>query len=147
MFKHILVPTDGSEVSGKATEKAIVFAREIGAKITFFCAEEKFPMVYVGAGAVFDAGTAVAFEEKEAEYIKSILDNAAKLASDAGVESNTVSLRADEPYLGIIEAAESNDCDMIYMGSRGRGGVAGLLLGSQAHKVLTNSKIPVLVYR
>lgn len=148
MFKHILVPTDGSELSDKAAEKAVAFAKEIGAKVTFFCAEERFPVAYAGAGgAVFDIGAAGVFQETQETFVKDTLEAAVGRAQAAQVACDSVSLVADEPYLGIIEAATKNGCDLIYMGSRGRGGLAGILLGSQAKNVLTHSKIPVLVHR
>ncbi|UCV09481.1 universal stress protein [Dechloromonas denitrificans] len=147
MFKHILVPTDGSPLSQAAVSQAIAFARETGARLTFFCAEPAFPTMYYGVGAIFDAHAPARFHEEVASVAHDILTAAAKLAGAAGVECTTQALTSDQPYAAIIAAAERQACDLIFMASHGRRGISGLLLGSETHKVLTHSTIPVLVYR
>ncbi len=147
MFKHILVPTDGSQLSVEAVTRAVSFAREAGARITFFCAIQPTPKMYYGMGSLFDAHMPVAFRETIQNATHSILDAAQDLASDAGVECSKVMLVSEEPYEAIIEAAKLNGCDLIFMASHGRRGITGLLLGSETQKVLTHSAIPVLVHR
>lgn len=147
MFKHILVPTDGSPLSMDTVIRAISFAKEAGARITFFCAEQDFPAMYFGEGAIFDAHTPARFHEEVDSVAHDILDAAENQAQSAGVECSKATLTSAEPYEAIIEAANRYDCDLIFMASHGRKGVKAFLLGSETNKVLTHSKIPVLVYR
>jgi nucleotide-binding universal stress UspA family protein len=147
MFKHILVPTDGSQLSNDAVKRAVSFAREARARITFFCAIQPAPKMYYGTGAIFDAHLPVKFRETMQSATHDILDAAEKLAQEAGIDCSKLMLVSEEPYEAIIEAANRNACDLIFMASHGRRGVAGLLLGSETLKVLTHSTIPVLVHR
>ncbi len=147
MFKKILVPTDGSALSQEAVSRAISFASEAGAHITFFCAEKRFPLMYFGADAIFDSHTPTRFHEEVDSVAHGIVDAAEQLAQAAGVPCNKLVLESEEPYEGIIAAAERNDCDLIFMASHGHKGFGALFLGSETHKVLTHTKIPVLVHR
>ncbi len=147
MFKHVLVPTDGSELSQAAVEKAVSFAAEIGARITFYYAQPDFPMPIYGEGALIDPTTPEQFAQSAAAEAKAILDRASAVAQTAGVTSDTDTVVSEVPYEGIIDAAERHACDLIFMASHGRRGIAGLLLGSETQKVLSHSKIPVLIYR
>ncbi len=147
MFKHLLVPTDGSQLSRDTVTRAISFAREAGARITFFCAEQGMPTLYHGMGAIFDAHSPQKFHEMQDSLAQQILDAAMQEARAAGVECSKQTLTSEEPYEAIIEAANRNDCDLIFMASHGRRGISALLLGSETQKVLTHSRIPVLVYR
>jgi nucleotide-binding universal stress UspA family protein len=147
MFKHILVPSDGSQLSSDTVSRAIAFARETGAKLTFFFAKPDYPVAFYGEGALIDPTTPDKFAEmadQQAEEILAAHQAAAKLA---GVENNGISAVSDIPYEAIIAAAEEAGADLIFMASHGRRGISGLLLGSETQKVLTHSKIPVLVYR
>ncbi len=147
MFKHILVPTDGSALSDGTTRKAVDFARETGARITFFYARPDYPIAFYGEGALIDPTTPEKFAEMTDKQAKDILAAAAALAQPAGVASSGSAIVSDVPYQAIIDAAAANGCDLIFMASHGRRGLSGLLLGSETQKVLTHSKIPVLVYR
>ncbi|MBN8443692.1 MAG: universal stress protein [Thauera sp.] len=147
MFRHLLVPTDGSQLSRDTAARAVAFARETGARITFFCAEKAFPTMYVGTGAIFDAQAPAHFHAAEDAVAHDILRACEELAMQAGVECSTRALASDEPYEAIIAAAEEAGCDLIFMASHGRRGIKALLLGSETQKVLTHSSIPVLVYR
>lgn len=147
MFKHLLVPTDGSELSLACVERAIAFAREAGAKITFFCAEQSFPSMYYGMGAIFDPQLASRFHAEVDSVAQDILAAAGQAATAAGVTCDLLSLACAEPYEAIIAAANRNGCDLIFMASHGRRGIGALLLGSETQKVLAYSKIPVLVHR
>jgi nucleotide-binding universal stress UspA family protein len=147
MFKHLLVPTDGSELSDGAVERAVGFAREAGAKITFFTAKPDFPVSFYGEGALVDPMTPEKFAEMAEQHAREILNKAVREALASGVECHTVSVVSDTPYEAIIKAADDNGCDLIFMASHGRRGLTGLLLGSETQKVLTHSDIPVLVYR
>jgi len=147
MFKHILVPTDGSPLSSDTAKRAIAFARETGAKLTFFFAKPDYPVAFYGEGALIDPTTPDKFAEMAAEQAKEILAVHQAAATAEGVVSATLSSVSDTPYEAIIAAAEEAGADLIFMASHGRRGISGLLLGSETQKVLTHSKIPVLVYR
>lgn len=147
MFKHLLVPTDGSELSQTATRQAVSFAQETGARITFFYAKPDYPIAFYGEGALFDPTTPDKFAAMADSQADAILQAAAALAAQAGVACTTQSAISDIVYTAIIEAASTAGCDLIFMASHGRRGFSGLLLGSETQKVLTHSKIPVLVWR
>ncbi|MCF8179040.1 MAG: universal stress protein [Sulfuritalea sp.] len=147
MFKHILVPTDGSELSAATVKQAVIFAKEIGAKVTFFFAKPDYPVAFYGEGALIDPTTPDKFAEMAAQQAKEILGMHEASAKAEGVVCATMSSVSDIPYEAIIAAAEEAGADLIFMASHGRRGLSGLLLGSETQKVLTHSKIPVLVYR
>ena len=147
MFKHILVPTDGSQLSLETVKRAVTFAREAGAKITFFFAKPDYPVAFYGEGALIDPTTPEKFAEIADRQAQEILANASAVAKEAGVPSANTDSVSDLPYQAIIDAANNAGCDLIFMASHGRGAFSGLLLGSETQKVLTHSTIPVLVYR
>ena len=147
MFKHILVPTDGSQLSSDTATRAIAFAKETGAKVTFFFAKPDYPVAFYGEGALIDPTTPDKFAEMAEQQAKEILAAHESAAKAAGVVSAAVSSVSDIPYEAIIAAAEEAGADLIFMASHGRRGISGLLLGSETQKVLTHSKVPVLVYR
>lgn len=147
MFKHILVPTDGSELSQATAARAVSFAKEAGAQITAFFSKPEYPIAYFGEGALIDPTTPEKFAELADQQAEEYLGAIEKLCAAAGVPFDKVSVTSDIPYEAIIEAAEKSGCDLIFMASHGRRGISGLLLGSETNKVLTHSKVPVLVYR
>jgi nucleotide-binding universal stress UspA family protein len=147
MFKHILVPTDGSDLSRDTVSRAVTFAKEAGAKLTAFYAKPEYPVTYYGEGVLIDPTTPEKFAELAEKQAQEVLSFATRLASENGVACTTLSATSDVPYEAIIDAANNNGCDLIFMASHGRRGISGMLLGSETHKVLTHSKIPVLVYR
>ena len=145
MFKHLLLPTDGSELSEVAIRKGIEFAKTIDAKITGFYVLPEFH--------IFTYRTEM-LEDTRDQYAKDCQAHAAQYlgviergAKEAGVAAETASVTHDHPYEAIIVAAEERGCDLIVMASHGRRGARGVLLGSETQKVLTHSKIPVLVCR
>lgn len=147
MFKHILIPTDGSELSRATAARAVSFAKENGAQVTVFFAKPEYPIAYFGEGALIDPTTPEKFAELADQQAAEYLGEVQKLCAENGVECTIVSATSDIPYEAIIEAAEKSGADLIFMASHGRRGISGLLLGSETNKVLTHSKIPVLVYR
>ena len=147
MFKHILVPTDGSPLSADTVKRAIVYARETAAKVTFFFAKPDYPVAFYGEGALIDPTTPDKFAEMAEQQAREILAAHEAAAKAEGVNSAGLSSVSDIPYEAIIAAAEQVGADLIFMASHGRRGISGLLLGSETQKVLTHSKIPVLVYR
>ena len=145
MFRHILLPTDGSPLSEAAMRKGIQFAKTINARVTGFCVVPALP--YVGCEAEIGAEFKKQAEAAvHAEVNKNLLA-IEKAAKEAGVPCEAVQEKNVQPYEAIIEAARKKECDLIIMASHGRRGVGALLLGSETQKVLTHSKIPVLVYR
>ena len=122
MFKNILVPTDGSELSDSTVARAISFAKEAGARITFFYAQPDFPMPIYGEGALIDPTTPEQFSRAAAAEAETILSRARSSAETAEVESSGDTLVSEVPYEAIIEAAERNGCDLIFMASHGRRG-------------------------
>jgi len=148
MFQHILVPVDGSEVSHAVVNRACSFAREAGAWLTFYHAKPTYLPYGLAAEGGFDfAGANEAYRAAMDKKAETILDSAKQAASQAGLTFDAISTECDEPYEGIIAAAQDGACDLIFMASHGRHGVRALLLGSETQKVLTHCTIPVLVYR
>ena len=147
MFKHILIPTDGSETALKAVKAGVALAAEIGAKVTGYCAQEPVPTHLYGEGYVADKRMTAEFESRAAEFAKKSVQAIEDAAKAAGVNCATYVSQATLPYRGIVEAAEQKGCDAIFMASHGHRGLARLLLGSVTQEVLTHSKIPVLVFR
>jgi nucleotide-binding universal stress UspA family protein len=148
VFKNILVPVDGSELSSAAVRRACTFAIEAGARLTFYHAKPGYwPGYALGDVAIGDAYVDTAFLGALDKQAEDILAGAAQTASLAGVAFDTLSTDFDAPHEGIIAAAEDRGCDLIFMASHGRRGASALLLGSETQKVLTHCKIPVLVYR
>lgn len=147
MFKNILVPTDGSELSSGTVRRAVSFASEAGAQIVFFYAQPDFPMPIYGEGALIDPTTPEQFAKTAAAEADAILAQARAVAEASGVSAITDTAVNEIPYEAIIDAASRHSCDLIFMASHGRRGLASLLLGSETQKVLTHSKVPVLVYR
>ena len=147
MFKHILVPTDGSALSDSTVARAVSFAKETGARITFFYSQPDFPMPIYGEGALIDPTTPEQFAKSAASEAEAILSKARGAAEASGVACDSDTAVNEVPYEAIIDASDRHGCDLIFMASHGRRGIAGLLLGSETQKVLTHSKTPVLVYR
>ncbi len=147
MFKHLLIPIDGSELSLMAVRKGAEFASETKATITLLFVKPEYPVSYYGDGAMIDPTTPDEF----GKLTKTIADRNLKAAADictaAGVSFTVHTETSDVPYEIIVETAEQKQCDLIFMASHGRRGITGLLLGSETQKVLTHSKTPVLVYR
>jgi nucleotide-binding universal stress UspA family protein len=147
MFRHLLVPTDGSALSDETVASAVQFAVETSAAITFLYVRPDYPVSYFGEGALVDPTTPESFSEMTQKMAQEILDRSSAAAQAKNVTCKTLSAINDLPYEAIIETAGQNGCDLIFMASHGRRGLVGLLLGSETQKVLTHSSIPVLVYR
>jgi nucleotide-binding universal stress UspA family protein len=145
LYQNILVPTDGSELANKAVEAGIFLAKQIGARITAVTVTEPFHVFSVEPRQL---------EYTRSEYQKHADAAAAKAlgvvvdaAQRAGVACDPLHVEHEHVYRGIIDAAASKGCDLIAMASHGRHGISAVVLGSETIKVLTHSKIPVLVYR
>ncbi len=148
MYKHILLATDGSKLSAKAVKTAIHLAKALGAKVTaaYVIAPYVTPM-YSEAVAYAPPLTPQKYRELAAREAKKALAAVEIEAQTAGVPCTPITTTNEHPWLGIVRAAQSRKCDVIVMASHGRRGLSGLLLGSETNKVLTHSKIPVLVCR
>lgn len=147
MYKHLLIPTDGSELSGRAVASAVAFARSLKAKVTFLYVQPDFPTPIAGEVAMLAAESRDEFAQSTREQAERILAEAVAVAKTAGLETSTATEVSDIPYQVIINTAQNQGCDLVFMASHGRKGLAGLLIGSETHKVLTHCKVPVLVYR
>lgn len=145
MFKHVLLPTDGSELSERATLAGVSFAKELGASVVALTVMPEFHTVSLDTEMLEDTETEfIAQSERRAAKALAFVTDAAQ---SAGVPCTTVTDRSDDPYEVILRTAKERSCDLIIMASHGRRGLSGLLLGSETQKVLTHSDIPVLVYR
>jgi nucleotide-binding universal stress UspA family protein len=147
LFKHILVPTDGSDLAAKAIEQAIIFAKEISAKITAMTVTEPFPAHLVSVTPSELEYAPLEYMKHAEAYAGTVLGTASDAANSAGVTCEVLHVEHGHIYQAIIDAAEARKCDLIVMASHGRRGVSAVVLGSETVKVLTHSKIPVLVYR
>ena len=145
MFENILVPIDGSDLAAKAVEQGILFAKEIGAKITAVTVTEPFHMLSVSPSQL--EYTPIEYKKHAEAQANKVLGVVSAAAKSAGVVCDTLHVEHDQIYQAIIEAAEARKCDLMLMASHGRRGVSAVVLGSETVKVLTHSKIPVLVYR
>jgi nucleotide-binding universal stress UspA family protein len=145
MFKHILLPTDGSASSDIAIRAGVHLARDMGAKVTGVHVVPPFHTFTYRADMLED--TEDQYEKESEERARKILLTIERQAMECGVPCDTVVVRSDDVYQAIIETATDRGCDVIAMASHGRRGVRALLLGSATHKVLTHSQLPVLVYR
>jgi nucleotide-binding universal stress UspA family protein len=145
MFAHVLLPTDGSKLSESTIRKGVQLAKTMHARVTGMCVVPKMHFFN------YDSEIPGDIKEKAAKECRDMADAhlgfIRKAAEEAGVACQVVSATDDQPYEAIIHAAETHACDLIMMASHGRRGVKGVLLGSETQKVLTHSKIPVLVFR
>jgi nucleotide-binding universal stress UspA family protein len=146
MFKHLLIPTDGSTIALKAIVAGVAFASEVGAKVTGYYA---LPEPHVRHSADDDADREIRkrFEQRMREEAAVFVQVIADEARRHHVDCELLVTQADAPYRGIIAAAKDRQCDLIFMASHGRTGLPAQIMGSVTQKVLTLATIPVLVYR
>lgn len=147
MFKHILMPVDGSELSDKTVAQGIALAKALNAKVTALVAEPEYEMPSYSQIVSRSAISAEEHERRARTHAQKILDQVAEKAKAAGVSFEGRFCEEDEPHQAIIRVAEEAGCDLVAMGSHGRHGVSAVLFGSETHEVMAHSKIPVLVYR
>jgi nucleotide-binding universal stress UspA family protein len=149
MVRHLLVPIDGSELTDAAVDAALELAKQSGARVSFFHVQPSYygrPDVAIyGEGLVLDPALSEQFSQANARFAATILDKALEQARSAGVEASSDTCVSPLVHEAILEAAERLGCDLIAMASHGRRGLAGLLIGSETQRVLTHSKLPVLV--
>jgi len=145
MYKHVLIPTDGSELSAKAESAGLTLARALDAKVTVVTVTP--PFQFIGTEPMMLVTTEPEYEKAQAARATKTLERVKTTAAAVGVPVETVHIVNSHPFEAIIATAKERGCDVVFMASHGRGGVAGMILGSETTKVLTHSKLPVLVYR
>ena len=145
MYKHLLIAFDGSELSEKALRQGLELAKAVGARVTALFVTMPWAAIAVGEVAVMFPPEE--YETNAAKAANEHLKRAVEIAKAEGVPCVTLHTSETQPYKAIVGTAASKGCDLIVMGSHGRRGIAGLLLGSVAMKTLTHAHIPVLVYR
>ena len=147
MLKHILIPTDGSNVAAKAIGAGVRLAAEMGAKVTGFHAQQPRPLhLHVGGYAV-EKDLIAELDRRSHQFAERCVAQIEEAARAGGVAFEAVVVKSIRPYEAIIQAAQERGCDAIFMASHGHRGLDGLLLGSVTQQVLTHSTIPVLVFR
>jgi len=146
MYKHILIPTDGSELAGHAVTEGTVGGQSHGSEGYLYCRRDPFDVMSVPESRARHLGEEFA---KHAEQIRkhatAVLEHASGKAKAVDVRCETLQVEHEQPYQAIIAATKDRDCDLIVMASHGRSGISALLLGSVTNKVLTHTKTPVLV--
>jgi nucleotide-binding universal stress UspA family protein len=147
MYKHLLVPTDGSKLSAKAVTHAIALAQALSAKLTAFYASPDYPMPAFADGVVYEPVSKKEYAALAAKEADRVLMAIKDKAEAGGVACDTMHALDNSPWEAILIAAKKAKCDAIVMASHGRKGVSALLLGSETQKVLTHSKVPVIVVR
>lgn len=148
MYKHVLIPSDGSELAEKAVGAGIEFAKTVGARVTAFTAVAEYEVP--GASEMLAHKRVVSLaehEERAKRDAESVLARIAQRAAAAGVACDGDYALCNRPHEAIIAAANRHGCDLIFMASHGRSGLSAFLHGSETRDVLTHSTIPTLVYR
>ena len=138
MYTHILIPTDGSELAGKAVQHGMALAKLIGAKVTLLTV---LPPEMITTDTQMNEIRKERMQKDAEEILGAVVMQA------AGFACETIQVEHEDPYQAIIDTADSKGCDLIVMASHGRRGISAIVLGSETVKVLTHCKIPVLVYR
>jgi nucleotide-binding universal stress UspA family protein len=145
MYKHLLIAVDGSELSDKALGQGVGLAKTLGARVTIVHVSLPWSSIAVGEIAVMFPPQE--YEANMAAAATQLLERMKKAADAGGIAAAVEHVSDPHPDRAILATAEKYGCDLLVMGSHGRRGIAGLLLGSVTAKTLTHSKIPVLVYR
>jgi nucleotide-binding universal stress UspA family protein len=145
LFKNILVATDGSDLAAKAVEQGILLAKAVGAKVTAVTVTAPFNVLSLAPSEL--GYTPIEYKKHTEAFAEEVLGTVSAAATSGGVACETLHVEHEHVYQAIIDAASARRCDLIVMASHGRRGVSAVVLGSETVKVLTHSKIPVLVYR
>ena len=147
MYQRILVATDGSTLSKKAVRSSIDLAAATGAELVALNVVPRYPMSYYEGGMTVSPAEVARTEKRWADQGQAVVDRVRDAAQAEGVKAKAVVARSDLVAEAIVSAAKKHKCDLVVMASHGRRGVSALLLGSETQKVLTHSKVPVLVSR
>lgn len=147
MFKHIFVPTDGSDLSEATARQAVAFAKQIGARITAYHAKPNLAAThFFGEEKVAASSALDQIDEQIEKDVQKNLGFVEKLCDEAGVHCDLISTPSNSPYEAIVDAATRSGADLIFMASHGRKGIRAKILGSETLRTLTHSPIPVLVH-
>jgi nucleotide-binding universal stress UspA family protein len=147
MFKHILIPTDGSNAAAKAITAGVPLAAEMGAKVTGFYAQEPRSLHFESRGYGAEKDLIAELDRRSREFAERCVGQVEHAAKAAGVAFEPMVVKSQRPHEAIIQAAQERHCDAIFMASHGYKGLTGFLLGSVTNQVLAHSTIPVLVFR
>jgi len=147
LYQHLLVPSDGSQLSAQALDQAIALAKILGAKLTLLHVQPLLPVSLMGMGDLLDPATVVSLSANAERVSERILREARAAASREGLVIEAEVLKQDLPFRAIVDAAKRLGCDLIVMASHGRKGLSSLLLGSETQRVLLHASVPVLVVR
>jgi nucleotide-binding universal stress UspA family protein len=147
MFKHILIPTDGSEVAAKAIRAGVRLAAEMGAKVTAVCAQEPVPLHLHSSAYAVERDLVAELERRARAFAQECAAQVATEARAAGVACEPLVVKSERVHEAIVKTAQERGCDAIFMASHGRTGLAGMLLGSVTQQVLARAGVPVLVFR
>ncbi|MEB3305314.1 MAG: universal stress protein [Cyanobacteriota bacterium] len=146
-YHHLLVPSDGTQLSLHALDQALALAKALGAQLTLLHVQPPLPVPLVGMGDMLDPATVDSLSQTAERESERILQDGQAAALAAGLAIQTEVVKQDLPYRAIVEGAKRHGCDLIVMASHGRKGLSGLLLGSETQRVLLHAPIPVLVVR
>lgn len=147
VYHHLLVPSDGTQLSLRALDQALALAKALGSQITLLHVQPPLPVPLVGMGDMLDPATVDSLSQTAEKESARILQQGQAAGQSAGVALRTEVVKQDLPYRAIVEAAKRHGCDLIVMASHGRKGLSGLLIGSETQRVLLHAPIPVLVVR
>jgi nucleotide-binding universal stress UspA family protein len=146
MYRHILIPTDGSALAEKAVSHGLSLAKSVGAKVTAIIVEAPFDVYGVPESKIREMSKAFSdYEDQIKKHAAKVLNHVADAAKAAGVACESAHVEHYHPYEAIIATAKEKGCDLIVMASHGRSGISAILIGSTTNKVLTHTEIPVLV--
>jgi nucleotide-binding universal stress UspA family protein len=147
VYHHLLVPSDGTQLSLRALDQALALAKALGSQVTLLHVQPPLPVPLVGMGDMLDPATVDSLSQTAEKESARILQEGQAAGQAAGVALRTEVVKQDLPYRAIVEAAKRHGCDLIVMASHGRKGLSGLLIGSETQRVLLHAPIPVLVVR
>ena len=148
MYKHILLPTDGSRLAAKGVKAGVRLAKSIGARVTgVYVIPPYMPPMYGEAAIYVPEISPKRYKEMTEKEAKKALAAVEIEAGTAGVRCKTEFLVSSQAYEGILKTARRAKCDLVVMASHGRGGLSGLILGSETQRLLAHSRVPVLVCR
>jgi nucleotide-binding universal stress UspA family protein len=145
MFKHVLIPTDGSVLSDLTVRNGLKLAKSLGARVTVLASSRPFRVV--AAHPMMVSRTRDEYEKDVEVRTRACLELARDTARAASVRCDTTHVSSDHPHQAIIDTAQARDCDVVFMASPGREGLAAILLGSETQKVLSHCKLPVVLWR
>ena len=147
MFRHILIPTDGSELAAKAIRSGVRLAAEMGAKVTAVYAQEPRPLHLHNHGYALERDLVAELDRRSHAFAEGCVAQVAIEAKAAGVPCEPLVVKAERAYEAIVKTAQERACDAIFMASHGHKGLTGMVLGSVTQQVLARASIPVLVFR